>query len=408
MKKPELRIEADELGEMEVPMHSLWGVRTARWLSRSRAGAMQYQETRLHPLMVEALATIYKAQLAVARTVHSGLDGSDAAAIQAATTLKGQVLDEILNGQLKDQLLVDLRLSPLGEAVFDNFNEVVEGRARELLGLRAHEGRQGAQIKSKPLATASGIAAARLPLTGASYFLAAVRLAANLALRDLESTLLDLERLVRRQSLTLEKSLRQMGRQSREELAPATVFSLFGNAAERNLKRLKETRNKLLELALDAPQNYQYAFALELAALTGMPFREAEQTNSPVEKEKSGDTLSRQAVMDLQQVAAMLKELSIDISHMCQVLSGLSESFTDSTVESPDRLTSHSSTLSLACLRVQAEEMQVSLALQADINRSACPAISLAAHGILSSSDALKSALKSFNQGYLSRLKLRN
>ncbi len=93
---------------------------------------------------------------------------------------------------------------------------------------------------------------------------------------------------------------------------------------------------------------------------------------------------------------------------MCQVLSGLSESFTDSTVESPDRLTSHSSTLSLACLRVQAEEMQVSLALQADINRSACPAISLAAHGILSSSDALKSALKSFNQGYLSRLKLRN
>ena len=124
-------------------MHSLWGVRTARWLSRSRAGAMQYQETRLHPLMVEALALIYKAQLAVARTVHSGLDGSDAAAIQAATTLKGQVLDEILNGQLKDQLLVDLRLSPLGEAVFDNFNEVVEGRARELLGLRAHEGRQG-------------------------------------------------------------------------------------------------------------------------------------------------------------------------------------------------------------------------------------------------------------------------
>lgn len=408
MKKPELRIEADELGEMEVPMQALWGVRTARWLSRSRAGAMQYQETRLHPLMVEALALVYKARLAVARALEAGSNGADSTAIQAATTLKGQVLDEILNGQLKDQLLLDLRLSPLGEAVFDNLNEVVEGRARVLLGLRAHEGRQAAPIKSKPLVTASGKAAARLPLTGASYFLAAVRLAANLALRDLETTLLDLERLVRRQSLTLEKSLRQMGRASLEELAPATIFGLFGNAAERNLKRLKETRNKLLELSLDAPKNYHYAFALELSGLTGLPYREAEQTPPQVEGEHSGETLSRQAVMELQQVAAMLKELSIDIAHMCQVLSGLKESFTDNTIESADRLTSHSSTLSLACLRAQAEEMQVGLALQADINRSASPAISLAAHSILSSTDALKSALKSFNQGYLSRLKLRN
>ncbi len=400
MKKPELRIEADELGEMEVPMQALWGVRTARWLSRSRAGAMQYQETRLHPLMVEALALIYKARLAVARAGEAGSNGTEPGAIQATASLKGQVLDEILHGQFKDQLLVDLRLSPLGEAVLDNLNEVVEGRARELLGLKAHEDRQETQNKG-------GLAASRLPLTGASHFLAGVRLAANLALRDLEATLLDLERLVRRQSLTLEKSLRQMGRASQEELAPATVFSLFGNAAERNLKRLKETRHKLLELALDAPKNYHYAFTLELG-LTGLPFREAEQMPTLVEGEHGGETLSRQAVMELQQVAAMLKELSIDISHMCQVLSGLKESFTDNTVESPDRLTSHSSTLSLACLRAQAEEMQVGLALQADINRSASPAISLAAHSILSSTDALKSALKSFNQGYLSRLKLRN
>lgn len=408
MKKPELRIEADELGEMEVPMQALWGVRTARWLSRSRAGAMQYQETRLHPLMVEALALIYKARLAVARAGETGSNGAEPGAIQATASLKGQVLDEILNGQFKDQLLVDLRLSPLGEAVLDNLNEVVEGRARELLGLKAHEDRQEAQNRGGASASSGGKAASRLPLTGASHFLAGVRLAANLALRDLEATLLDLERLVRRQSLTLEKSLRQMGRASLEELAPATVFSLFGNAAERNLKRLKETRHKLLELALDAPKNYHYAFTQELSGLTGMPFREAEQMPPQVEGGHGGETLPRQAVMELQQVAAMLKELSIDISHMCQVLSGLKESFTDNTIESADRLTSHSSTLSLACLRAQAEEMQVGLALQADINRSASPAISLAAHSILSSTDALKSALKSFNQGYLSRLKLKN
>ncbi|PYQ14141.1 MAG: aspartate ammonia-lyase [Acidobacteria bacterium] len=117
------RIEKDSLGEREVPVEAYYGVQTVRALENFPISGM-----RAHPALITAHATLKKAAALTNRELGN-LDPKIAVAvIQAA--------DELLEGGLRDQIVVDVFQAGAGVSFNMNCNEVIANRAIELLGGR--------------------------------------------------------------------------------------------------------------------------------------------------------------------------------------------------------------------------------------------------------------------------------
>jgi len=115
------RIERDPLGDMQVPAGAYYGVQTAR------AGEnFPISGLRAPGDLVTATILVKKAA-AEANASLRRLDPAIARAIVAAA-------DEILNGALRDQFVVDVYQAGAGTSHNMNANEVLANRAGELLG----------------------------------------------------------------------------------------------------------------------------------------------------------------------------------------------------------------------------------------------------------------------------------
>lgn len=115
------RIEEDSIGERQVPADAYYGVQSLR-------GAENFPITGEHiaPEMIESLAEIKKACAMVNEKVGL-LTPERSKAIQAAC-------DEIINGHLHDQFIVDPVQGSAGTSINMNANEVIANRANVLLG----------------------------------------------------------------------------------------------------------------------------------------------------------------------------------------------------------------------------------------------------------------------------------
>jgi len=116
-----LRQEKDSMGVREIPDEAYWGAQTSRAVENYPISG-----ERAHPEMVRAYARIKRA-CAEANREQGRLDGKKADAIVAAC-------DEILSGKLADQFVVDVYQAGAGTSFHMNVNEVVAGRAAEILG----------------------------------------------------------------------------------------------------------------------------------------------------------------------------------------------------------------------------------------------------------------------------------
>jgi aspartate ammonia-lyase len=116
-----LRQEKDSLGLREIPDEAYWGAQTSRAVENYPISG-----ERAHPEMVRAFARIKRA-CAEANREQGRLDAKKADAIVAAC-------DEILSGQLADQFVVDVYQAGAGTSFHMNVNEVIAGRAAEMLG----------------------------------------------------------------------------------------------------------------------------------------------------------------------------------------------------------------------------------------------------------------------------------
>jgi aspartate ammonia-lyase len=114
------RIERDSLGEIQVPESAYYGAQTARALENYPISGI-----RVHPGMVENYVLLKK----VAAEVLHELGLLDATRCQAIT----RAADEILAGALRDQFVVDVFHSGAGTSLHMNVNEVLAGRANEIL-----------------------------------------------------------------------------------------------------------------------------------------------------------------------------------------------------------------------------------------------------------------------------------
>jgi aspartate ammonia-lyase len=112
----EYRTERDSLGEVRVPASAYYGAQTARALENYPISGLH-----VHPAMVENYVLLKK----VLQELGS-LDVERGAAIIRAA-------DEILGGALRDQFVVDAFHSGAGTSFHMNVNEVLAGRANEIL-----------------------------------------------------------------------------------------------------------------------------------------------------------------------------------------------------------------------------------------------------------------------------------
>jgi fumarate hydratase class II len=129
------RTEIDSLGAVEVPDNAYWGAQTQRSIGNFPIGDPGGGERMPLPL-IHALALVKQAAARVNRA--HGLDPALADAIEAAA-------DEVVAGRLDDQFPLVIWQTGSGTQSNMNVNEVIAGRANELL-----TGRRGGKSPVHP------------------------------------------------------------------------------------------------------------------------------------------------------------------------------------------------------------------------------------------------------------------
>ncbi|MFK0571082.1 lyase family protein, partial [Endozoicomonas sp.] len=122
------RIEHDLLGEAPVPENVYYGIQTQRAVENFQISGVQLNHYTNLP---KALAMVKKA-CALANRDLGMLDAPKAEAISDAC-------DEIIEGHLHDQFVVDMIQGGAGTSTNMNANEVICNRALELMGHRRGE-----------------------------------------------------------------------------------------------------------------------------------------------------------------------------------------------------------------------------------------------------------------------------
>ena len=116
-----MRIEADSMGSMALPEEVYYGIQSLRAKNNFNMTGRP-----LHPLFITNLARIKKA--AAKTNYEAGLLTKE----QADSIMKA--CDEIIEGSLRDQFIVDAIQGGAGTSANMNANEVIANRAIELLG----------------------------------------------------------------------------------------------------------------------------------------------------------------------------------------------------------------------------------------------------------------------------------
>lgn len=255
-----VRTESDALGSIEVAQSAYWGAQTQRSLENF---AFPDSE-RMPPAIIHALATI---KLAAARVnARHGMDGPIAIAIEQAAT-------EVRQGKLDDQFPLTIWQTGSGTQTNMNVNEVIAGRANELL-----VGKRGGKQPVHPNDHVN------LGQSSNDTFPSAIHIAAaNLFIEKLDPAL---DRLIGAIDAKVDAwaSIVKLGRTHLQDAVPLTLgqeFSGYAEQARKARNRLHDALNELLELAqggtavgtgLGAPPEFSEAVAEELVRLTGIGF----------------------------------------------------------------------------------------------------------------------------------------
>lgn len=298
----EYRTESDMLGEVKIPAAAYWGVHTARAVENFPISGTALSH---HADLVRALAAVKQAA-ARANGELGALEHSRAVAIDTAC-------QEVLDGNLHDQFVVDVVQGGAGTSSNMNANEVIGNRALELLG---HE--RGDHSVVDPLDDVN-----RGQSTNDVYP-TAVQLAITAALERLGDTLERLRHALRRKSAEFHDVVK-IGRTQLQDAVPMTVGQELGawdSALADEQHRLAEVRGLLgrinlggtaIGTGLNAAPGYPEAVRAQLSTITGQ-----ELTTAPDLIAATSDTGV------FVQASAVLKRAAVKVSKFCNDLRLLS------------------------------------------------------------------------------------
>src|SRR5690348_12025038 len=117
----DFRIETDSMGEMRVPTTAYYGAQTARAVENFPISNLRFPRE-----FIRALGLIKK-HAAATNLSHGGLSPEISRAVQ-------QAAQEVIEGRLDSEFVVDVFQTGSGTSTNMNANEVIASRATELLG----------------------------------------------------------------------------------------------------------------------------------------------------------------------------------------------------------------------------------------------------------------------------------
>ena len=246
------RTEKDFLGEKKIPTDVYYGIQTLR-----AAENFPITGYKIHEEMIKALAVVKKAAALANMETKRLYKGLGDAIVQAA--------DEILEGKLHDQFIVDPIQGGAGTSMNMNANEVIGNRALELLGhnLSPNTHVNMSQSTNDVFPTAIHISTLKLLeklLDTMEYMLDAFKKKA----RDFDHVI-------------------KMGRTHLQDAVPIRLgqeFEAYSRVIERDIKRIKQSRQHLYEVnmgatavgtGLNADPRYIENVVKHLAEISGLP-----------------------------------------------------------------------------------------------------------------------------------------
>ncbi len=294
------RTETDSLGERQVPKDAYYGVQTVRAVENFPVSGL-----KAPPVFVYAYVMVKRAA-ATANMQVGWLDQKVGNAII-------QACDEVLEGKLLDQFVVDVFQAGAGTSFNMNVNEVLCNRALEFLGKEKGD-----------YTTLSPNDHVNMAQSTNDTFPTALHVAALLALAPLGVALEDLSTAFEQLSRNYADAVKS-GRTHLQDALPLTVgqeLGAYASAINKAQLQLQERSRLLLDVALggtavgtgaSAHVDFAELAVAELSRLTGFPLNVAPNLFEALQ--------SRSAVAA---VSGALKELSLELIRVANDLRLLS------------------------------------------------------------------------------------
>ncbi|ACV61139.1 fumarate lyase [Desulfofarcimen acetoxidans DSM 771] len=294
------RVEKDLLGELKLPRAAYYGINSLR---ASQNFAVSGYGVNKH--LLRALAEV-KLAAAQANLQASLLPAETARAICSAA-------QEVAEGGLAEQFIVDALQGGAGTSTNMNMNEVLANRAIELLG-----GQKGDYDLVHPLNKVN------LSQSTNDTYPTALRIAAIRLVLDLSEALAELQTSLQEKEAQFAGILK-LGRTELQDALPITLgqeFGAFAEAIARDRWRLYKVEERLRQInlggtaigtGLNAPRRYIYQVVEELRQITGLGLARAENMvdltqNADIFAEVSG--LVKAAAVNLCKIAGDLMLLA--------------------------------------------------------------------------------------------------
>lgn len=257
------RMEHDSIGALNVPAEAYYGVQSMR-----AATNFQITHRPLHPVLIDSIVMVKKAA-AITNEKSGKLDQQIAQAIIRAC-------DEILDGNLRDQFIVDAIQGGAGTSANMNANEVIANRAIEILGgtkgdysiVHPNDHVNMSQSTNDVIPTAGKITVLKLlPQT----------------IKELEK----LEKAMEEKEAEFDDILK-MGRTQLQDAVPMRLgqsFGAFAHVLKRDIKRLKNVMDEMKVLnigataigtAINVDPYYLANISYELSKVAGISLKQAD------------------------------------------------------------------------------------------------------------------------------------
>ena len=270
----EYRIEKDSLGQVEVPEGAYWGAQTQRAIQNFPITSL-----KPYPAFVWSMAMIKRA----AAEVNSDLGlfpDKEAGGKKISGDAMAQAImmaaDEVIDGRLADQFVVDPIQAGAGTSHNMNINEVIANRANEILGY-------GLGVTEKPIHPNDHVNMAQ---STNDTIPTAIRLGCLWRLDELLATLDKLADALREKGTEFDDIVKS-GRTHLQDAVPVRLgqeFKAYARAVERDREKIQQAAEGLRRLGiggtatgtgLNAHAEYHQRMVVTLGRLTGLELHES-------------------------------------------------------------------------------------------------------------------------------------
>ncbi len=297
----DFRIELDSLGEVQVPANALFGAQTQRAVNNFPISGM-----KPYPAFVWSMTLIKRA----AAEVHLDLGLLDEQVARAIM----QAGDEILDGQHRDQFVVDPFQAGAGTSHNMNTNEVIANRANQILGFALDDAK-------KPVNANDHVNMAQ---STNDTIPTAIRLGVLWRLDELVATLTRLADVFSAKAQEWDEIVKS-GRTHLQDAVPVRLGQEVGawaKAIYRNIEKIQQAAEGLRRLGiggtaagsgLNAHREYHQRMVAKLSELSGLTLHESDDLFESMQSHQDAVFFSgaiRTCAQDLSRISSDIRLLA--------------------------------------------------------------------------------------------------